>query len=169
MRKIKIVLTILAIAALLSACDNSDDVVLFDDESMNADNRLEEILAAIDKNDSDELENMFSKATLSQVDNFQGQAETLFQLFEGTVKSWERTGFTSSSTIEDREKTAQNIAWYDVTTDKMEYVFFTIECTRDTEQPDNVGLNTLAVVKKADEESKFTYWQDMQISGIYMP
>ena len=169
MRKIKIVLTILAIAALLSACDNSDDVVLFDDESMNADNRLEEILAALDKNDSDELENMFSKATLSQVDNFQGQAETLFQLFEGTVKSWERTGFTSSSTIEDREKTAQNIAWYDVTTDKMEYVFFTIECTRDTEQPDNVGLNTLAVVKKADEESKFTYWQDMQISGIYMP
>ena len=114
-------------------------------------------MAAIDKNDSDELENMFSKATLSQVDNFQGQAETLFQLFEGTVKSWERTGFTSSSTIEDREKTAQNIAWYDVTTDKMEYVFFTIECTRDTEQPDNVGLNTLAVVKKADEESKFTY------------
>lgn len=104
MRKFKIVLTILAIAALLSACDNSDDVVLFDDESMNADNRLEEILAALDKNDSDELENMFSKTTLSQVDNFQEQAEELFHLFEGTVKSWERTGFTSSSSIEDGKK-----------------------------------------------------------------
>ena len=101
MRKIKIVLTILAIAALLSACNSGDDAVLFDDGSLNADNRLEEILAAIDENDSDELENMFSKTTLSQVDNFQEQTENLFQLFEGTVKSWERTGFTSSSNIED--------------------------------------------------------------------
>lgn len=104
MRKIKIVLTILAITLLLSACNSGDDAVLFDDGSLNADNRLEEILAAIDENDSDELENMFSKTTLSQVDNFQEQTENLFQLFEGTVKSWERTGFTSSSTIEDREK-----------------------------------------------------------------
>ena len=148
MRKIKIVLTILAIAALLSACNSGDDAVLFDDGSLNADNRLEEILAAIDENDSDELGNMFSKTTLSQVDNFQEQTENLFQLFEGTVKSWERTGFTSSSNIEDGEKNARNIAWYDVTTDKTEYVFFIIECTKDTKQPDNIGLNTLAVVKK---------------------
>ena len=69
----------------MSACNRGDDAVLFDDGSLNADNRLEEILAAIDENDSDELENMFSKTTLSQVDNFQEQAENLFQLFEGTV------------------------------------------------------------------------------------
>ena len=169
MRKIKIVLTILAIAALLSACNSGDDAVLFDDGSLNADNRLEEILAAIDENDSDELGNMFSKTTLSQVDNFQEQAEELFHLFEGTVKSWERTGFTSSSSIEDGKKTTQSIAWYDVATDKMEYIFFTIECTKDTKQSDNIGLNTLSVVRKADEESKLTYWQDMQIPGIYIP
>ena len=71
--------------------------------------------------------------------------------------------------MEDGDKTTQSIAWHDVTTDKMKYVFFIIECTKDTKQPDHIGLNTLAVVKKADEESKFTYWQDMQIPGIYMP
>lgn len=169
MQKIKIVLTILAITLLLSACNRGDDAVLFDDGGLNADNRLEEILTAIDENDSDELENMFSKTTLSQVDNFQEQAENLFQLFEGTVKFWERTGFTSSTSTDDGEKTTQSIAWYNVTTDKMEYVFFTIECTKDTKQPDNVGLSTLSVVRKADEESKLTYWQDMQIPGIYMP
>ena len=58
MQKIKIVLTILAITLLLSACNRGDDAVLFDDGSLNADNRLEEILTAIDENDSDELENM---------------------------------------------------------------------------------------------------------------
>ena len=169
LQKIKIVLIILAITLFLNACNSGDDAVLSDDGSLNVDNRLEEILAAIDENDRDELENMFSKTALLQVDNFQEQTEDLFQLFEGSVKSWERTGFTSSSYIEDGEKNTQNIAWYDVTTGKAEYVFFTIECIKDTEQPDNIGLNTLAVVKKADEESKFTYWQDMQIPGIYVP
>ena len=169
MQKVKVVLTILTTALLLSACNNGGDAVLFDDGSLNADNRLEEILTAIDENDSDELENMFSKTTLSQVDNFQEQAENLFQLFEGTVKFWERTGFTSSTSTDDGEKNTQSIAWYNVTTDKMEYVFFTIECTKDTKQTDNVGLSTLSVVRKADEESKLTYWQDMQIPGIYIP
>ena len=169
LQKIKIVLTILATTLLLNACNSGDDAVLLDDGSLNADNRLEEILTAIDENDSDKLENMFSKTTLSQVDNFQEQTENLFQLFEGTIKSWERTGYTSSSNIEDGEKNTQSIAWYNVTTDKIEYIFFTIECTKDTKQPNNIGLNTLAVVRKADEKTKFTYWQDMQVPGIYMP
>ena len=71
LQKIKIVLIILAITLLLNACNSGDDAVLSDDGSLNADNRLEEILAAIDENDRDELENMFSKTTLLQVDNFQ--------------------------------------------------------------------------------------------------
>ena len=64
MQKVKVVLTILTTALLLSACNNRGDAVLFDDGRLNADNRLEEILTAIDENDSDELENMFSKTTL---------------------------------------------------------------------------------------------------------
>ncbi len=71
MRKVTIALTMLAAILLLSACNDEDDAVLFDDGSLRADDRLEEILVAIDENNSDELENMFSKTTRSQVDNFQ--------------------------------------------------------------------------------------------------
>ena len=49
MQKVKVVLTILTTALLLSACNNGGDAVLFDDGSLNADNRLEEILTAIDE------------------------------------------------------------------------------------------------------------------------
>ena len=105
MRKIKIVLTILAIAALLSACNSGDDAVLFDDGSLNADNRLEEILAAIDENDSDELGNMFSKTTLSQVDNFQEQTENLFQLFEGLLNLGNALALQALQTLKMERKT----------------------------------------------------------------
>lgn len=169
MRKIKVVMIILITAFLLSACNNGGDILLIDDGSLNADNQLKKILSSIDESDCEVLENMFSKAALSEVSNFCEQAENLFQMVDGTVISWERTGFTSSTSMEDGEESTQSIAWYNVTTDKMEYVFFTIECTKDAKQPNNIGLTTLAVVKKADEELKLTYWQDMQIPGIYMP
>uniref|UniRef100_UPI003FF0F929 DUF5104 domain-containing protein n=1 Tax=Dysosmobacter welbionis TaxID=2093857 RepID=UPI003FF0F929 len=143
--------------------------MLFDDGSLNADARLEEILVAITENNGDELEKMFSKTALSQANDFQEQEENLFQLFQGTVESWERTGFTSPTSVENGEKVVQSVSWYDVVTDEMEYVFFTIECTEDTKEPDNIGLSTLTVVKKEEEDSKLTYWQDMQIPGIYLP
>lgn len=169
MQKVKTILGLLVAASLLSACNAGGDTVLFDDGSLKADSRLEEILDVISENDSDELESMFSETALSQVDDFKEQADNLFQLFQGSVESWERTGFTSPTSIEDGEKTTQSISWYDVTTDEVAYVFFTIECVEDTKNPDNIGLYTLAVVKKSEEDSKLTYWQDMQIPGIYIP
>ena len=155
--------------SLLGACNAERNTVLFDDGSLNADARLEEILDVISENDSDKLGKMFSETALSQVDDFQEQADNLFQLFQGTVESWERTGFTSPTSIEDGEKNTQSISWYDVTADEMTYVFLTIECIEDTKNPNNVGLCTLAVVEKSEEDSKLTYWQDMQIPGIYVP
>ena len=169
LQRFSIVLGLLVAASLLSACSAGGDTVLFDDGSLKADSRLEEILDAISVSDSDELENMFSTTALSQVSDFKEQANSLFQLFQGTVESWERTGFTSPTSIEAGEKITQSISWYDVTNDKMTYVFLTIECIEDTKDPDNVGLCTLAIVKKSEEDSKLTYWQDMQFPGIYIP
>ena len=169
MQTFKMVLILLITTILLSACNFGEDTVLFDDGSLNADARLEEILVAITENNGDELEKMFSKTALSQANDFQEQEENLFQLFQGTVESWERTGFTSPTSVENGEKVVQSVSWYDVVTDEMEYVFFTLECTEDTKEPDNIGLSTLTVVKKEEEDSKLTYWQDMQIPGIYLP
>ena len=95
------VLILLITTILLSACNYGEDTVLFDDGSLNADARLEEILVAITENNGDELEKMFSKTALSQANDFQEQEENLFQLFQGTVESWERTGFTSPTSVEN--------------------------------------------------------------------
>lgn len=169
MQRVKVIFGLLVAACLLSACNAGGVPGLFDDGSLKADSHLEGILDAISEDDSDSLENMFSETARSQVDNFKEQVDNLFQIFQGSIESWERTGFTSSSSIEDGEKNTQSISWYDVMTDKMTYVFFIIECVEDTKNSDNIGLYTLRVVKKSEEDSKLTYWQDMQVPGIYIP
>lgn len=169
LRGIKAIAGALAAAGLLSACSAGEQAVRFDDGSLQADARLEEILDAVSQQDIDALEAMFSEAALCQTDDFSQQAESLYRLVQGDVESWERTGFTSAASTEDGEKNTENVSWYDVTTAQTTYAFCIIECVEDTENPDNVGLYMLAATEKSEEDSKFTYWQDMQVPGICIP
>ncbi len=104
LRGIKAIAGALAAAELLSACSAGEQAVRFDDGSLQADARLEEILDAVSQQDIDALEAMFSEAALCQTDDFSQQAESLYRLVQGDVESWERTGFTSAASTEDGEK-----------------------------------------------------------------
>lgn len=143
--------------------------MLFDDSGDQADTRIEQVLNALEIKDSKCLEELFSKQALSEIDNFDEQTRDLFDLFQGTVDSWEQTGFTSTEDIEGHKKMTKGISWYDVTTDENEFVFFMIDCFTDTQNPDNIGLYTLYVVNKDDEDSKLTCWENMEIAGVYTP
>ncbi|MDF2531104.1 MAG: hypothetical protein K0Q65_685 [Clostridia bacterium] len=93
----------------------------------------------------------------------------MFGFFQGKIVDWERTAFSAPTTIEYGKKSVELQSCYKVTTDKDEYMFFVVEYSTDTFDPDNVGLYTLRVIKAADEETQFTTWQDMEIAGIYKP
>lgn len=48
-------------------------------------------------------------------------------------------------------------------------MFFLIDYTVDTINPDNEGLYTLRVIKAKDEDTEFGFVEDMTIPGIYIP
>ena len=81
----------------------------------------------------------------------------------------ERDRFTSETATEYGKKSIMLISWYTVTTDKAKYMFFVIDYTQNTINPDSAGLYALRVIKAADEATQFTTWQKMQIAGIYKP
>ena len=60
LRGIKAIAGALAAAGLLSACSAGEQAVRFDDGSLQADARLEEILDAVSQQDIDAMEAMFS-------------------------------------------------------------------------------------------------------------
>lgn len=168
-RKIFILIAIVNII-LLSACSlGSDKMIILDDSDKKADTRMKDILDALKDKDKDALKSLFSKKALSDADDMEGQLDYLFDFFQGTVESWVRTGFSGDDSIEDGKKSTKLRSLFTVKTDKDEYRFFLIDYSKDTINPDNKGLYTLRVIKKADEDTQFTNYEDMEIAGIYQP
>ena len=61
--------------------------------------------------DSGGVEELFSQRALDETDGFDQQVSGLFAFFQGTVESWERTGLSGSSSVEDGEKEQKNISF----------------------------------------------------------
>lgn len=141
----------------------------FDDSGSRTDAVLEQLLEAAEGGDSGGVEELFSQRALDEADGFDQQVSGLFAFFQGAVESWERTGLSGSSSVEDGEKEQKNISFYDVMTSESVYVFVLIYCSENTADLDSVGLYSLRVVSKENEDDYLTDWEDMEIPGICIP
>lgn len=143
--------------------------MLVSSEDKIADSQLQKILSSIKDKDRDVIKSSFSKKAMNESDNFDKGIDYLFKIFQGKLKSWKRDKWSSGESIENGKKSLMIRSWYTVYTDKDKYLFFIIDFSEDTINPDNKGLYTLRVIKAKDKKTQFTYWQDMQIAGIYLP
>ncbi|WP_459764950.1 DUF5104 domain-containing protein [Alkaliphilus crotonatoxidans] len=167
----KFIMLLLLIGILLfSSCSlGGGRLMISDDSDKKADARMEQLLETIKNKDEDAFKAMFSKQALNEANDFDGGMDYLFGFFQGNVDSWKRDRFTSETSSEYGKKSVMLVSWYTVVTDKDKYMFFVIDYTKDTINPDNAGLYTLRVIKAEDKDTQFTYWQDMKIAGIYKP
>ena len=170
MSKKFIMLLFLISILLLSSCSlGGGRMMISDDSDKKADARMEQLLETIKNKDKDAFKTMFSKQALNEANDFNGGIEYLFGFFQGNVDSWKRDRFTSETSSEHGKKSVMLVSWYTVVTAKDKYMFFLIDYTKDTINPDNAGLYTLRVIKAEDKETQFTFWQDMKLAGIYKP
>lgn len=144
-------------------------MVIYDDSDKKADARMEEILETLENQDQEALKTMFSKQALDEADDFDNSLDYLFEFFQGNVDSWKQDKISGETSIEYGKKTIMIESWYTVTTDKDVYMFYVIDYTKNTIDPDNAGLYTLRVIKAEDEATEFLSPQEMQIPGIYKP
>lgn len=154
---------------MMTSCSLGGGRIFVSSEYKIADARLEQILSAIKDEDKEALKGLFSKQVLDEIKDFDNGTEYLFDFFQGNVKSYERDKWSSSESVEHGKKAIIIRSWYTVSTDKDNYLFFVIDYTEDTINPDNAGLYTLRVIKAEDRETEFGFWQDMAMPGIYKP
>ncbi len=173
MKEFKLIILFVVILVLTTSCSIGGDrakMLNESNEKEEANNTLEEVLNSISEEDKEALKGVFSDQVLENVDNIDEDIEYLFELLRGNVINWEmRTGPQVSETNDHGKKTKELKTWYDVEIDENNFVIFILEYTVDTEQPENLGIYSLRVVKKEDEDAHMTYWQDMMIPGIYRP
>ena len=139
-----------------------------DNDDKKADTRLEQVLDAIKSKDNETLKSMFSKQALDEAEDFDDSIDYLFEFFQGEDICWESNGMSVDETNDYGHKTKKLDSMYYVNTDKQKYIFYLIECTIDTDNPDNIGLYTLRVIKAEDRDTQFCKYQDMK-AGIYKP
>lgn len=138
-------------------------------EEQKADARIKQILAAIKDKDSKNLKALFSEQALNERNDFDSGIDYIFSFFQGKVTCWKRDKWASNESIRNGKKSIMLRSWYTVSTNKNKYLFFVIDFTEDTINPNNSGIYTLRIIKAKDKKTQFGYWQDMKIAGIYKP
>lgn len=152
----------------LTACSTTEGHTPMDNDNQIADKRIEQLLDAIKDKDKETICSMFSKQALDESENLDESIEYLFSFFQGEVISWEKDSGPIVDEITENGKQIKELkTWYNVKTSNQKYIIFMIDYPVNTNEPDNVGLYTLRVVKEEDKETQLGYWQDMKSPGIY--
>ena len=137
--------------------------MIFDDSTIKADARMEQVFEALKNNNQEAIVLMFSTQALSETDTFYENIEALFQYVEGDILSWERTGGYGGRDEKNvdgagnrRKKTQSR---YNITTSEQEYHIAIYEYTIDTANPENVGMYSICIISAEDyQETFFVFW-----------
>ncbi|UOO37197.1 DUF5104 domain-containing protein [Oscillospiraceae bacterium CM] len=158
---IKSIFGFLLIASILflNACSIGGartHMLSIDNDGGKADARLKQIIKAINNQDKNSIKNMFSNQAKNKTEDLDGQIDYLFVFVQGKIESWETIvhGATAES-INNGSRIKGSNSWYYIYTDKQKYLIFLVECTIDTDHPENVGMYVIQVMKAEDKDKYF--------------
>ena len=141
--------------------------MFFETDDIKAEKRLKQVIQIIEDQDKDALKALFSKQALDEAEGFDENVEHLFELFRDQNKI-EISDFAFgpiNESIRYGKKSKMVVSACQLITDDRSYVFFLIDYTIDTIDPNNAGLYTLRITEFKEELS----WQEKMIPGIYTP
>jgi len=173
---IKQILRFLLIASMLFLCSCTPggsrvQMLNKDNDEAKADARLEQIIEAIKSKDKDSLKTVFSKQALNEAEDLDGRMDYLFNFVQGNIESWETIVHgNAAESINYGSRIKKSQSWYYLNTDKEKYLIFFLECTIDTDHPENIGVYMLQVIKAKDKDTQFDGGgKKTRCAGIYKP
>ena len=156
------------IATVFSGSCLGGEPTIFNDDSIKAKDRLEQLIEAVENRDKDALRAMFSEQALEEAEELDGRMYWLFDFVSGDITSWEQEGGSNNASNNRGHKWKESRYWFFVNTDTEKYVFYTVEYPEDTEHPENVGLYMLRVRVYKVEERDQSIGRDEWQAGIYL-
>lgn len=102
---------------------------------------------------------------MEETDDLDNKIETLFELFEENIVSWEKDSMSTSRASDDGKKSFMLRPCFKVATETKNYFFFLIDYAEDTFDPNNKGLYMLEVWSESYSEDTPS-WQERMCAGI---
>ena len=169
MKRLLLFVTSVVLAFGLTSCSGiGREFDLFRNDDAIADEYCEEIIDALENQDTDELKSMFSTNVLAEAEDIDGGLAYVMDFYQGETQSVDLYVATSES-VDHGEKTIQLMCSVDVTTEEEKYLVFFIYNDVDTENPDNIGLYMLQIMKQSDVEEQLDWVGKPYIAGIWQP
>lgn len=168
MRKVYLSLLIILVL-LLTSCSSGDSNMVRDlfrkNEREAANERFEELVKAIQNQDSDSLKLLFSEKSLKESQNAEEDIQALLDYFQGEMLSYNDWGGPGARGGMNADGTGRYwkclYATYDVETTQDQYRFAMEFMLQDTADADNVGIRSLYVIRLEDDpEPQFAYRGD---------
>ena len=163
----RLVCLVAAVVLLLTSC-SSHGVGVYDPYHGKLDDLFSGITTAINDQDATALKTLFADSVLQQDTDFDENLEVLLGFIQGRIISYEVKGHSGEKSADNGERVAREQSWYVVKTEQESYIFIIIACLEDTTNPDNVGVETLRVLREADKDQHFASWEDVELPGIYV-
>lgn len=135
------------------------------DEGKMADDRMEQIVAALKEKNIESLKSLFSAKSISEAENFENDFDRLFQFFQGTIETWERDSLAADRSIEYGKQSLMIRYGILISTDIDDYSLFIIDYNIDTINPDNEGIYMLEISKQS-YDGEWDSWQERMAPGI---
>lgn len=131
---------------------------LFDNDKTVAETRLNQILDAVQSQNSNNLKQIFSKSVIDNVPDLDEKIVALFDFFQGELVSYDGAGpgVFEEKDVGYHKKEMQSS--YNVETSEQKYRIAIDEYIIDSENPDNVGVYSLSIAKAEDTNQEFAYW-----------
>ena len=142
---------------------------VLDRQESRANTGIQKIIDALNAKDREAVKAAFSSSALDETGDIEDGIDYLFALIPDEILDYAVNTHGENESIKHGHRTVVANANYTISTEFGKYVFYLMEYTIDTDMPENIGIYALRACKKEDKEQYFTYWEDMQIAGIYVP
>ncbi len=128
------------------------------------------IARACKDQDADALAQLFSPNALADTEDFAADAQALFDLFDGNVAAiadW--AGPMSEGSSQDGESWKMIQSSVDFQTWDQDLRLAMLICTQNTKAPENVGLQSLYLIRAEDSDLEIAYWGGWEwLPGIHV-
>lgn len=177
-RSATVIIGLILIASLFSSCNggnmfkkyiNVEKLELFLDDRKQAKSRLDELINAIVNEDRNKIKSMFADSVAAKVEDFDAEIDCLIDYYQGNMLSYDDWGGPDGDiTWDNGSKVEFMYSSFDIKTDKDDFRLAVTDCVRDSDNPQNVGLHSLYIIRKDDDtDPDFAYGNfDEPVLGI---
>ena len=154
MKKCLVLILTVIIAVSFCACSDRKNQKMFENDQRIAQEKIEQVLDAVEKKDSASLTALFSKYGIDNAESFEKSVEELFNYFEGTIETYEDAVVPFVEGMEEKKQKQEMRLMQstcEIKTTKHIYHLAIRFYAINTYNPEQIGIESLYIIK-ADED-----------------